>query len=74
MRVLVEAPLGHEQRGDGARRRAHGARARRDAAAPALRAPVVQHVQRRHRGPNAFCGQGAGNAISYNRLILPSSS
>lgn len=44
VRVLVEASLGHEQRGDGARRQAHGGRARRDAAAPALRARVVQHV------------------------------
>lgn len=55
VRVLVEAALGHEERGDGARRQAHGGGARRDAAAPALAARVVQHVQRRARRPNALC-------------------
>lgn len=55
VRVLVEPPLRHEQRRDSARREAHGGRARRDAAAPALRARVVQHLQARHRLPNAFC-------------------
>lgn len=55
VRVLVEAALGHEERGDGARREAHGGGARRDAAAPALAARVVQHVERRHRRPNALC-------------------
>lgn len=57
MRVLVEAALGHEQRGDGARREAHGGGARRDAAAPALAARVVQHAQRRARRPNALCAR-----------------
>lgn len=55
VRVLVEPPLGHEQRGDGPRRQARRRRARRDAAAPALAARVVQHVQARHRPPNAVC-------------------
>lgn len=59
MRVLVEAALGHEERGDGARRQAHGGGARRDAAAPALGARVVQHVQRRARPPNALCDSAA---------------
>lgn len=57
VRVLVEAALGHEERGDGARRQAHGGGARRDAAAPALAARVVQHVQRRARRPNALCAR-----------------
>lgn len=55
VRVLVEAALGHEQRGDGARRQAHGGRARRDAAAPALAARVVQHAHAGARLPNALC-------------------
>lgn len=68
VRVLVEAPLGHEQRGDGARRRPHGGGAGRDAAAPALRARVVQHVQARHRLPNAVCQEIRNNVRIMLRL------
>lgn len=55
VRVLVEAPLGHEQGGDGARRKADGRRPRRDPAAPAVAARVVHHVQAGHGRPNAIC-------------------
>lgn len=68
VRVLVEAALGHEQRGDGARRQPHGRRARRDAAAPALAARVVQHAQRAARLPNALCGT---RTRSHTRLAPP---
>lgn len=56
VRVLVEPTLRHEECGDGPRRGAHGGCAGRDAAAPALAASVVEHVQRRHRASNALCG------------------
>lgn len=65
MRVLVEAALGHEQRGDGARREAHGGGARRDAAAPALAARVVQHAQRRARRPNALCARALAHHYAH---------
>lgn len=70
VRVLVEAALGHEERGDGARRQAHGGGARRDAAAPALAARVVQHVQRRARRPNALCARAHTRPSLYSSLSL----
>lgn len=57
VRVFVEATLRHEERGDGARREAHGGRAGRDAAAPAVPARVVHHLQLAHSLLNAVYGK-----------------